>query len=173
MKTLKLILLLEFSEKINTDEEINEIAENVRKALVHAVDTSGLSPEGSDAYTKEITITCPDNDLEILHSVDGANNKSDKVAYIKRVIGDWGAFTVADIEGESSPIYAQMGKNNFALIEKFSVGDKIILYLQNKIRLGISSRGVGTLTEDQIDEIVTLVEQYEADMDKTAKRCEN
>ena len=27
------------------------------------------------------------------------------------------------------------------------VGDKIILYLQNKIRLGISSRGVGTLKE--------------------------
>ena len=27
------------------------------------------------------------------------------------------------------------------------VGDKIVLYLQNKIRLGISSRGVGTLKE--------------------------
>ena len=27
------------------------------------------------------------------------------------------------------------------------VGDKIVLYLQNKIKLGISSRGVGTLKE--------------------------
>jgi hypothetical protein len=27
------------------------------------------------------------------------------------------------------------------------VGDKVVLYLQNKIRLGISSRGVGTLKE--------------------------
>jgi hypothetical protein len=27
------------------------------------------------------------------------------------------------------------------------IGDKIVLYLQNKIRLGISSRGVGTLKE--------------------------
>ena len=27
------------------------------------------------------------------------------------------------------------------------VGDKIVLYLENKIRLGISSRGVGTLKE--------------------------
>ena len=27
------------------------------------------------------------------------------------------------------------------------IGDKVVLYLQNKIRLGISSRGVGTLKE--------------------------
>jgi hypothetical protein len=27
------------------------------------------------------------------------------------------------------------------------IGDKIVFYLQNKIRLGISSRGVGTLKE--------------------------
>jgi hypothetical protein len=27
------------------------------------------------------------------------------------------------------------------------IGDKIVLYLQNKIRLGVSSRGVGTLKE--------------------------
>ena len=34
------------------------------------------------------------------------------------------------------------------------VGDKIILYLQNKIRLGISSRGVGTLKEVQGENLV-------------------
>jgi len=34
------------------------------------------------------------------------------------------------------------------------VGDKIVLYLQNKIRLGISSRGVGTLKEVQGENLV-------------------
>lgn len=34
------------------------------------------------------------------------------------------------------------------------VGDKIVLYLQNKIRLGISSRGVGTLKEIQGENLV-------------------
>jgi len=34
------------------------------------------------------------------------------------------------------------------------VGDKIVLYLQNKIRLGISSRGVGTLKEIQGENMV-------------------
>jgi len=34
------------------------------------------------------------------------------------------------------------------------VGDKVVLYLQNKIRLGISSRGVGTLKEMQGENFV-------------------
>jgi len=34
------------------------------------------------------------------------------------------------------------------------VGDKIVLYLQNKVRLGISSRGVGTLKEVQGENLV-------------------
>ena len=34
------------------------------------------------------------------------------------------------------------------------IGDKIVLYLQNKIRLGISSRGVGTLKEIQGENLV-------------------
>lgn len=34
------------------------------------------------------------------------------------------------------------------------VGDKVVLYLQNKIRLGISSRGVGTLKEIQGENMV-------------------
>jgi hypothetical protein len=173
MKTLKLILEIEFSEKINTDEEINEVAENVRKALVHAVDTSGLSPEGSDAYTKEISITCPYNNLEILHAVDGNNNKEDKVAYIKGVIKEWGAFSVADIEGESSPVYAQMGKNNFALMEKFSVDDVNVVNYVHDSEVDDFDVRYENLTEDQIDEIVTLVEQYEADMLKTEKRISN
>jgi len=173
MKTLKLILLLEFSEKINTDEEINEIAENVRKALVHAVDTSGLSPEGSDAYTKEITITCPDNDLEILHSVDGNNNKEDKVAYIKKVIGDFGYFRIGEVEGESSPIYATMGKNNFALIEGFGVDDVNVVNYVHDSEVDDFDVRYENLTEDQIDDITPIVEAYEAEQLKTEKRCKN
>lgn len=69
MKTLTLTLNLTFSEKVSTDEDINEIAENVRKAIAHAVDTAGISPEGSDGYLEEFSITCPFNNLEINHTV--------------------------------------------------------------------------------------------------------
>ena len=70
MKTLTLTLNLTFSESIETDEDINVVAEKVCEALIHEAGTAGLCPEGSDAYTKEISITCPFNNLEILHSID-------------------------------------------------------------------------------------------------------
>ena len=69
MKTLALTINLTFSEKVNTDEDINEIGENIRQAIAHAADTAGIAPEGSDAYLKEFSITCPWSNLEINHVV--------------------------------------------------------------------------------------------------------
>ena len=57
MKTITLTLNLTFSEKIETDEEIKEIVENVRKAIEYAVDTAGIAPEDSDGYLKLFSIT--------------------------------------------------------------------------------------------------------------------
>jgi len=65
MKSLTLQLTITFSENIYTDEEVGEVAENVRDALVHAVNTAGLAPYGSEAYTEEISIIELSSDLEI------------------------------------------------------------------------------------------------------------
>lgn len=69
LKTLTLTLNIKFSEDINTDKEINEVAENVRKALVHAIDTAGIAPQNGNSFTEEFSITCPFNNLEINHVV--------------------------------------------------------------------------------------------------------
>ena len=167
MKTLKLILNLEFSEDINTDEEINEVAENVRKALVHAVDTAGLSPEGSDAYTKEISITCPWNDLEILHSVDGANNKSDKIKYIKDVLATWGATSCAERELDHSPCKNSIGegKSNVSeLIEQFDAQGVSAITYNDEQEIGWNDYNYEQLEEYLIDEIVEIIQDYESDM---------
>ena len=167
MKTLKLILNIEFSEDINTDQEINEVAENVRKALVHAVDTSGLSPEGSDGYTKEISITCPWNDLEILHSVDGANNKSDKIKYIKDVLATWGATSCAERELDHSPCKNSIGdgKSNVSeLIEEFNAQGVSAVTYNDEVEIGWNDYNYEQLEEYLIDEIYEIVQNYEIDM---------
>ncbi len=174
MKTLTLTLNLEFSEDINTDEEINEVAENVRKALVHAVDTSGLSPEGSDAYTKEISITCPWNDLEILHSVDGANNKSDKIKRIKDILDTWGATSVSEIGMGSSPVLSSNGNgrhNVSTLVEKFYVQGVEVVTYQDETEIDSDDMNYEDLPEEVINEILEQVEYYEVDMLKTEERC--
>ena len=169
MKVLKLILNLEFSEDINTDEEINEVAENVRKALVHAVDTAGLSPEDSDAYTKEISITCPWNDLEILHSIDGANNKSDKIKYIKDVVKTWGNTSCSELMLDHSPCKNSIGNgkaNVSELIEEFYPDYVSAVTYNDEIELGYNDYKYEDLEEYLIDEIYQIMQDYETEKEK-------
>jgi hypothetical protein len=167
MKTLTLTLNLRFSEKVNTDEDINEIGENVRKAIAHAADTAGIAPEGSDWYLKEFSITCPWNNLEILHSVDGANNKSDKIKYIKDVLATWGATSCAERELDHSPCKNSIGdgKSNVSeLIEQFDAQGVSAITYNDEIEIGWNDYNYEDLEEYLIDEIYEIIRNYESDM---------
>jgi len=65
-KHVKLEVNLVFSEKINTDEDIQEIVTNVLNGLVREVNGIGLSPENSDVFTMRIEVNEP---------FSGANDK--------------------------------------------------------------------------------------------------
>ena len=67
-KTIRFFVELEFSEKIVNDNEIQEIADNIGNALVHAVNTAGLAPEISDGYTEHIRITEQFSGAKFTHS---------------------------------------------------------------------------------------------------------
>lgn len=57
MKTQTFTVKLTFSEKMTSDEDIKEIAQNIADAIKHAADTSGIAPEEADGYTTEIEVT--------------------------------------------------------------------------------------------------------------------
>ena len=57
----------------------------------------------------------------------------------------WGKGQQENVLFGEIKILVTKGYINYGVVSV--VGDKIILYLENKIRLGISSRGVGTLKE--------------------------
>ena len=56
MKKMSFTVNVSFSEKINSDEEIKEIAQGIAEAIQSHVDTAGLAPEMSDAFTTEIEV---------------------------------------------------------------------------------------------------------------------
>jgi hypothetical protein len=57
MKTIELKVTIEFEDDISSDNELSEVAENVKNALVHDCDNGiGLAPENSETFTKEITV---------------------------------------------------------------------------------------------------------------------
>lgn len=71
MKTVQLIVTLEFSEEFDSNFGTAEVARNVINALENAVNTSGLAPEhtetmypyGEDgAYTTSISVISPSDD---------------------------------------------------------------------------------------------------------------
>jgi hypothetical protein len=59
MKTLKLELNLVFSEKITSDDDIQEIVTNVLNGLVRQTSEIGISPENSDTFIQSIFVHEP------------------------------------------------------------------------------------------------------------------
>lgn len=58
MRTLPFLINITFSEKITSDDDIKEIAENIKNAIVHEINNgNGIAPFNSVAHTTEIEIS--------------------------------------------------------------------------------------------------------------------
>ena len=57
MKKITFTLTLEFEDKISSDEEIKEVAENIARAIRSDANTCGIAPEESETFTKDITVS--------------------------------------------------------------------------------------------------------------------
>jgi len=106
--------------------------------------------------------------VEIGHEVD---IKEQKISEIKRIIEEWGSISMGELESENSPVYATIGKDNFSLIERFNNNDVDVVTYVHETEVDEFSVAYEELDEDTIDEISLILQNYEADMLKTEKRC--
>jgi len=97
-------------------------------------------------------------------------SKKEDISYIKRIIADYGSFSVGDLEGENSPIVNSLGKDNFQLAERFSLDDVTVITYVHETEVDQNDVDYEDLPEDTISEIVRLAEDYEADQIRTQKR---
>jgi len=65
-RIVTLTIKIRFSEKIETDEELQEIVDNVSEALNVHIESVGLAPKNSDAITTR---------FEVMEQHSGASNK--------------------------------------------------------------------------------------------------
>jgi hypothetical protein len=99
------------------------------------------------------------------------DSKGNKIRKIQSIIEEWGMFTTAEVQAESSPVYKSIGKNNFCLVERIERhGVGITQYVHDQ-EVDDFDLDYSELEEDLIDEILELAENYEVDMEKTNKRC--
>lgn len=55
-KKIAFTVCLTFEDKIVSDNDFIEIAENVAASIEHSANTCGIAPENSDTYLKEIEV---------------------------------------------------------------------------------------------------------------------
>lgn len=102
--------------------------------------------------------------------------KDEQISEIKRIIREWGSTSCAELETESSPCIKSIGngRNNISqLVERFFVGGVEAVTYQHETEIDWDNYDYEELSEDIINEIYEIIEQYEVSNIKTMKRCEN
>ena len=70
MKKHTFTVTLTFADKITSDEEIQELAQNVANAVTAFADTAGIAPEASESYLTSIEVTpqfLPEAKIEVAY----------------------------------------------------------------------------------------------------------
>jgi hypothetical protein len=91
---------------------------------------------------------------------------------IKRIINEYGSFTVADVEYESSPVIASFGKDTHVLAERFDSSVTGVTYV-HETEVDENEYEYDELPKDVLEEILSIAENYETDQQKTLKRISN
>lgn len=98
--------------------------------------------------------------------------KNKKIAYIKKVIGEWGSTSCCERERDHSPSMNSLAGGRICeLVEQFNVNGVETVVYDDENDIDYFNYTYDELPDDIIDEIVEIMEDYEADMLKTEKRC--
>lgn len=89
---------------------------------------------------------------------------------IKRIVAEQGSFNYSDVAGESAFIISTVGKTN-EIIDSFDVSGISTNLFVNGHEIDSDYHFYEDLTEDALEEILLVCENYETDNDKTMKRC--
>jgi hypothetical protein len=102
------------------------------------------------------------------------NGKSEKIDYIKKVIGDWGATSCCELERDHSPSMMSLAGGEVAeLVEQFNANGVETVVYSGELEIAWNNYKYEELSEEVLDEIVQIMEDYEAIQLKTEKRCAN
>jgi len=102
------------------------------------------------------------------------NSKAIKIGKIKKIITEWGSTSCGERERDHSPSMNSMAGGNIAeLVEEFNVNGVSAVTYDDEIEIGWNDYNYEELPDEIIDEILEIVEEYEVDMLKTEKRCQD
>lgn len=104
-------------------------------------------------------------------NIDGIH--TGKIAYIKGVISKWGSTTTAEVKCSNSPCILSIDDTLYALVERFKDDGVTVISYYNGMNIHETDLGYDDLSDEIIDDIYWIIQDYEADMLKTEKRCQD
>ena len=132
-----------------------------------------------------------DEDIDLLHwsflidirtnedltgsNIDGIHmdNKASAIRQIQTIVERWGETTSSELMLESSPCVESIGNspNVCTLVEEFKFkGVKVVTYV-NDGEIDSSFVDYDELDDDLLEEVLAVMQDYDAEMDRTEKRC--
>ena len=131
----------------------------------------------SDACVIYVPVENLNDAIEALKGFQETTQRTQREEDIKRikdVIITWGATSCVERERDHSPsLNSLAGGRVCELVEQFYADGVETVVYQDEITLSYNNYSYEELPEEIIDEILEIVEEYEADMLKTEKRCES
>lgn len=99
----------------------------------------------------------------------------DKASRIMEIIEEWGETTTAELEADCSPCVSSVGSrpNVSALVEGFDYTTAKVVTYVDELDTGEYYVDYSDLSEDVLDDILELLEDWDAENYKTRKRCED
>jgi len=101
-------------------------------------------------------------------------SKAKTIKRIKAILGDWGGTNTAELELDCSPCINSIGngKNNVSqLIERFNVDSVTAITYHDELELGEEDIDYEDLSNELLDEILNIMEEYDVSMNKAMYKC--
>jgi hypothetical protein len=98
--------------------------------------------------------------------LEDTTERDKQIDDIKRILGEWGMTTTAEMELESSPVYHNTNGSVCALIEEFTQSYVRVVTYNDELIIDESDVEYEELSDELISEIHTIMEQYDIAQNK-------
>jgi hypothetical protein len=167
MKNVTVNVQIQFDVNSDTDEDI-------KNEVIHLLGSMSqtLAKYHMDNDPLIFTNSIDSSDFEV-HTPE--DERTEKIARIKEIIGEWGETSTAELEASSSPCISSTGNrpNVSVLVERFGEDKVGVFTYVDETETSEDELTYEELSDDVLDNILDLLEDYDTDNFKTQQRCQD
>jgi hypothetical protein len=111
-----------------------------------------------------------------IEKTEEITKRGEMIKRIKEVIKEWGETSTHELELDHSPCLTSLGNNKdnvSALVEGFHADCVSVYVYQDQTELDSYILSYDELDDDILEEVSNIIEDYDGEMYRTRKRCED